>query len=326
MLKRILKTMTTCTMFGALLLAFAMMNAGAQDKRTLSIAAGNTGGVYYPLAGGLGQALSKHVPGWQATAEVTGGSIDNLKLVGTGKSDIGFSMVDVAWDAYIGNDKFANKKLPLRTLVVLYPNRMHVVTTEATGIATMKDLAGKRVSVGAPGSATEVLAMRVLDAFGIANGIKRDRLSVNESVNAIKDRNIDAFFWVGGVPTAAITDLAATPGVKIRLLDHGEAADALNKKYGPMYSVSAIPKSVYSGMQKDASNINVWNILFVNASMPDDVAYTIVKTLFERKADMVAVHKEFATLSLEYQTNNATPVPFHPGAMKYLAEKGVKLN
>ncbi|MFO1318516.1 MAG: TAXI family TRAP transporter solute-binding subunit [Burkholderiales bacterium] len=298
--------------------------ASAQSPVTLSIGSGNTGGVYYPLAGGLAQVLTRHVAGWQVTAEVTGGSIDNLKLVGTGKAELGLSMADAAWDAYTGQDKFAGRKLPLRTLMVLYPNRMHVVTTEAMGIATMKDLDGKRVSLGSPGGATEVLGMRVLEAYGVHDKIKRERLSVNEAVNAIKDRKLDAFLWVGGVPTAAVTDLAATPGVRIRLLDHGDAVDALNRKYGPLYSRSAIPKSIYTGMTQDASNVNVWNVLVVNASMPDDVAYTIVRTVFEHKPEMVAVHKEFATLSLDYQSKGASPIPYHPGAARYFAEKGVK--
>lgn len=307
-----------------LVAALASANAVA-ESRTLSIGSGNTGGVYYPLAGGLAQVLSHHVPGWQVTAEVTGGSIDNLKLVGSGRSDIGFAMADAAWDAYAGNDKFAGRKQPLRTLMVLYPNRMHAVTIEGTGIATMKDLEGKRVSLGSPGGATEVWALRILDAYGMQDKIKRERLSVNESVNALKDRKIDAFFWGGGVPTAAVTDLAATPGVKVRLLDHGDTVDALNKKYGPLYSRNTIPKSAYPGMAKDATNVNVWNVLVVNAAMPDDVAYAIVKTVFEHRADMIAVHKEFTTLSLDYQTKGASPIPFHPGAVRYFAEKGLKL-
>jgi uncharacterized protein len=295
------------------------------ESRMLSIGSGNTGGVYYPLAGGLAQVLSRHVPGWQVTAEVTGGSIDNLKLVGSGRADIGFSMADAAWDAYSGNDRFSGKKLPLRALVVLYPNRMHVVTVDGTGITSLKDLDGKRVSLGSPGGATEVWAMRILEAQGLRDRIKRERLSVNESVNAIKDRKIDAFFWGGGVPTAAVTDLAATPGVKIQLLEHGDVVDALNKRYGPLYSRSVIPKSAYPGMAKDSSNVNVWNVLFVNASMSDDIAYEIVKTVFDRRSDMIAVHKEFATLSLDYQTAGAAAIPFHPGAVRFFAERGLKL-
>jgi uncharacterized protein len=308
-----------------LAMAFVFGGHASAESRMLSIGSGNTGGVYYPLAGGLAQVLSRHVPGWQVTAEVTGGSIDNLKLVGSGRADIGFSMADAAWDAYSGNDRFSGKKLPLRALVVLYPNRMHVVTVEGTGITSLKDLEGKRVSLGSPGGATEVWAMRILEAQGLHERIKRERLSVNESVNAIKDRKIDAFFWGGGVPTAAVTDLAATPGVKIQLLDHGDVVDALNKRYGPLYSRSVIPKSAYPGMAKDSSNVNVWNVLFVNATMPDDVAYAIVKTVFDRRSDMIAVHKEFATLSLDYQTAGAAAIPFHPGAIRFFAEKGLKL-
>jgi TRAP transporter TAXI family solute receptor len=305
--------------------ALLAVPALAQERLTLSIGSGSTGGVYYPLGGGLAQVLSRHVPGWQATAEVTGGSVDNLKLVGTGKADLGFSMVDAAWDAYAGNEKFAGRKLPLRTLMVLYANRMHVVTTDSTGIATMQDLAGKRVSVGSAGSATEIMAVRVLEAYGLADSVRRERLSVNESVNAIKDRKIDAFFWAGGVPTAAVTDLAATPGVKIRLLDHADAVEAMNRRHGPLYSPNVIPKSVYPGMARDATNATVWNVLVANAAMSDEVAYTIVKTVFERKPELVAVHKEFATLSLDYQTNGASALPFHPGAIRYFAEKGLKL-
>ena len=146
-------------------------------------------------------------------------------------------MVDAAWDAAQGVDKFKDGKVDARTLMVLYPNRMHVVTIDGTGITKLSDLKGKRVSTGSAGSGTEIMAMRILEAVGIdaKKDIKQERLGVAESVNAIKDRKIDAFFWVGGVPTAAVTDLAATPGIKIRLIDHAEALDAMNKKYGPLY-------------------------------------------------------------------------------------------
>lgn len=309
----------------AFVLACAVLPMAVAQQRTLSIASGNTGGVYYPLAGGMAQVLTRVMPGWQVTAEVTGGSIDNLKLVGSGRSDLGLSMADVAWDAYAGNDKFSGKKQPLRTLMVLYPNRMHVVTVEGSGITAMKDLDGKRVSLGSPGGATEVWALRILETYGLQDRIKRERLSVNESVNALKDRKIDAFFWGGGVPTAAVTDLAATPGTKIVLLDHGDAVDALNQRFGPLYSRNVIPKGAYPGLTRDVSNATVWNVMVANAAMPDDVAYAIVKTVFDKRTDLVAVHKEFAALSLEYQTKGASPIPFHPGAIRYFAEKGLKL-
>ncbi len=143
-----------------LLAALLFSSAGIAAAQNISVGTGGTGGVYYPMGGGLASVLSKHVPGMQATAEVTGGSVDNINLIGTGKPYVGFSMADAAKDALEGKDKFANKKVELRTLLVLYPNRMHVVTTEATGIKSMKDLKGKRVSTGSPGSATEVMAFR----------------------------------------------------------------------------------------------------------------------------------------------------------------------
>ncbi len=301
--------------------------AHAQEKYSLSIATGGTGGVYYPLGGGLANLLSKYVPGMQATAEVTGGSIDNLKLIASGKPYIAFSMADAGQDAYRGEDKFKGNKVPLRTLMILYPNRMHVVTIEGTGIATMSDLKGKRVSTGSPGSATEVMAFRVIEAAGLDRDrdMTRERLGVAESVNAIKDRKIDAFFWVGGLPTAAVTDLANTPGIKIKMIDHASTVAAMNRKYGQLYVEDVIPKATYRGMDADNRQATVWNILVSHQNLSDQAAYNIVKTIFDKRTDLIAVHKEAENFKLENQKAAASPIPFHPGAAKYFAERGVKL-
>ena len=303
----------------------AAPRAFAQTK-TISIGTGGTGGVYYPLGGAIANVLSKNLPGVQATAEVTGGSVDNLKLIASGQSEIGFSMADAALDAYRGEDKFKSGKVPLQTLLVLYPNRMHVATVEGAGIEKMSDLKGKRVSTGSPGSATEIMAFRVIEAAGLDKDkdIKRERLSVAESVNALKDRKIDVFFWVGGVPTAAITDLAATPGLKMKLIDHADLAEKMNAKYGKLYTASTIAPGSYPGYDKPNGNVDVWNILVTGSNMSEDDAYRIVKTLVERKADLVAVHKDAESFSLENQVQSRSPVPFHPGALKYFSEKGVK--
>jgi uncharacterized protein len=301
------------------------LSANAQN---LSIATGGTGGVYYPLGGGIAAALSKHVPGMQATAEVTGGSVDNLKLVGSGKPYIGLVMTDASQDAYRGEDKFKGNKIPLRTLMILYPNRMHVVSVEGRGIAKMADMKGKRVSTGSPGSATEVMAFRLLEAAGLDKDkdVKRERLGAAESVNAVKDGKIDAFFWVGGLPTAAVTDLANTPGTKIKMVDHADAVAAMNKKHGNLYVEDVIAKSVYKGMDTDNKQATVMNILVAHENMDDKTAYNIVKTIFDKRDDLIAVHKEAMNFKLESQKQAASPVPFHPGAVKYFAEKGIKLN
>ena len=158
-----------------------------------------------------------------------------------------------------GVDKFKGHKVAVRTLMVLYPNRMHVVSIEGTGVTKMSDLKGKRVSTGSPGSATEVMAFRVIEAAGLDKDkdMKRERLGVAESVNALKDKKIDAFFWVGGLPTAAVTDLGATPGVKIKMIDHSDMVDKMNAKYGKLYVTDTIPAKTYPGQDTDNKNATV---------------------------------------------------------------------
>lgn len=309
------------------LLAGLTFGIGAHAQN-ISIATGGTGGVYYPLGGGIAAALSKYVPGMQATAEVTGGSVDNLKLIGSGKPYIALSMADAAQDAAQGEQKFKGNKVPVKTLMVLYPNRMHVVSVQSKGINKMSDLKGKRVSTGSPGSATEVMAFRVIEAAGLDkdSDMQRERLGVAESVNALKDGKIDAFFWVGGLPTAAVTDLAATPGTTIKMIDHADVVAKMNQKYGNLYVEDVIPKSTYKGMDHDNKQATVMNILVANESMDDKTAYNIVKTIFEKRDDLIAVHKEAANFKLENQKASASPIPYHPGAAKYFAEKGIKVN
>ena len=319
-----------------ILLSGASLVAGATlfgseafaQQVNIAIATGGTGGVYYPLGGGMANVLSKYVPGVAATARVTGGSVDNLKLIGSQQSEVALVMVDAALDALKGEDKFKGNPVEVRTLMVLYPNRMHVVTVEGKGIEKMSDLKGKRVSTGSPGSATEVMAFRVIEAAGLDKDkdMRRERLGVAESVNALKDRKIDAFFWVGGLPTAAVTDLGATPNVKIKMIDHADTVDKMNKKYDNLYTTGVIPAKTYPGQDKDNSIAVVQNILVANAKMSDKVAYDIVKTFIEKRDELVAVHAEAESIKLENQSPKNSPIPWHPGAVKYYTEKGVKLN
>jgi TRAP transporter TAXI family solute receptor len=308
----------------ALLIGALALTAQAQN---LSIATGGTGGVYYPLGGGMAAVLSKYVTGMQATAEVTGGSVANLQLIGTGKPYLGMTMADATLDAYKGQDKFTGKPVPVRTLMIMYPNRMHVVSIEGTGVTKMSDLKGKRVSTGSGGSATEVMAFRVIEAAGLDKDkdLRRERLGVAESVSALKDRKIDAFFWVGGLPTAAVTDLASTPGVKIKMIDHADLVPAMNKKYGNLYVADVIPKDMYRGMDADNKQSTVMNLLVAHQNMDDKTAYNIVKAVFDHKQELINVHKEAENFKLENQKAEASPIPWHPGAVKYFAEKGIKL-
>jgi len=301
----------------------------AAHAQNISIATGGTGGVYYPLGGGMAAVLSKYVPGMQATAEVTGGSVANLQLISTGKPYLAMTMVDAGLDAYKGQDKFSGKPVPVRTLMVMYPNRMHVVTIEGTGITKMADLKGKRVSTGSGGSATEVMAFRVIEAAGLDKDkdMKRERLGVAESANALKDRKIDAFFWVGGLPTAAVSDLAHSPGVKIKMIDHADLVAKMNQKYGNLYVEDRIGKDVYKGMETDNRQATVMNLLVAHQNMDEKTAYNIVKTVFEKRDELIRVHKEAENFKLENQkTAAAGGIPWHPGAVRYFKEQGVKLD
>ena len=308
----------------ALATGFAFAATAADKPVRLSIATGGTGGVYYPLGGAIAATLSKQLPNVQATAEVTGGSIDNLKLIAGGRAEIGFTMADAGWEGYQGLGKFSSK-LPIRAIAVLYPNNLQVVTVEGKGIAKMADLKGKRISTGSPGSGTELMALRLLESYELLpeRDFKRERLSIAESVNAMKDGKIDALIWVGGIPTAAITDLASTPGIKIKLVDHGDATDAMRKKYGPLYVSSTIAPGSYKGQDAAVTNVDVWNILVVNENADEKLVYDIVKTLFERKSDLVAVHREAQALTLATQLAGGSPIPFHPGALKYFQQQGL---
>lgn len=308
-----------------LLLILFVSSAYAQKQVRLSIATGGTGGVYYPMGGGMANVISKHIPYAEATAEVTAASVDNCLLVGAKKADMALIMADVGWDALQGKGKF-KEKLPLMTLAVLYVNNMHLVTLEGKGIDKPLDLKGKRVSTGAPGSGTEVKALRVLEAYGLDpdKDMTRDRLGASESAGALKDGKIDAYFWDGGLPTASVTDLGATPGIKMKLISHGDAVTKMREKYGPLYFTGKIPAKMYPGQDQDVSIARVSNLLICNKDMKDTVAYDIVKTLFEHKPELVAVHKMAEELELGTQVDGS-PLPFHPGAAKYFKEKGLTL-
>jgi TRAP transporter TAXI family solute receptor len=306
-------------------LALAATAAPARAQNRLSIATGGTGGVYYPLGGGLANVLTRAIPGVEATAEVTSASVDNVKLVGAGKADVAFVLGDTAADGLNGTGKF-KEKVPVRAIAVIYANKSQWVTVEGTGIQRMQDLKGKRIATGAPGSGTEVIAIRILEAYGLdpEKDVRREKLSVAESVNALKDRKIDAFFWSGGVPTAAVTDLAATPGFKIKLLDHADAIPNLTKKYGALYVKGTIPAKSYPGQEKDVQVADVWNLLIVNEKMDEKLAHDITKAVFEGKAELAAVHSEANNIDLGQQYSVGSPVPFHPGAARYFSEKGLK--
>lgn len=307
-------------------LVCSVSTAWAQKTLRLSIATGGTGGVYYFVGGNMANILSKYIPYAEVTTEVTTGSVDNCLLVGRGRADLALIMADTGWDAYQGLAKF-KEKIPLRNLAVLYPNNMHIITVEGKGIEKVTDLVGKRVSTGAPGSVTEIMAMRVIEAFGLNpdKDMTRDKLGVSESAGALKSKSIDAFFWVGGLPTAAVTEFGAIPGVKIKIIGHADAVPKMREKYGPIYSQGVIPAKTYPGQGVDIPIAVVWNLLVCNESMKENVAYDLVKILFDKRQELMLSHQDARVLALEPQAAGGSPIPYHPGAIRYFAEKGVKI-
>jgi len=307
-------------------LIFSVSAAWAQKTVRLSIATGSTGGVYYVLGEGMANILSKYIPYVEATAEVTNGSVDNCRRIGMKKADLALILADAGWEAYRGRGML-REKVPLRAVAALYPNHMHVVTAEGKGIGKVIDLKGRRVSTGAPGGETEVMALRVLEAYGLEpdKDMKRDRLLPTESAEALKQREIDAFFWVGVLPTASIMNLGATPGIQLKLLGHDDAIPKMREKYGPIYVRGTIPAKTYPRQGDDIPVAVVWNLLVCNEGMQENLVYDIVKALFEHKPEWVTVHPNAGYLSLEPQVMGGTPIPFHPGAIRYFTEKGWKI-
>lgn len=300
----------------------------AQGAQQLAIATGTTGGVYYPLGGGMASIFSRTIPGMSATVEVTGGSVANLQLLGAKRVGMILTQVDAAVDAVAGKERFTNRAVPARALFVMYTNRMQVVTTTASGATTMADLKGKRVSTGAPGSATEVMAFRLIDAAGIDRETDfraRERLSPAESTNAIKDGKLDAYFFVSGVPTSAITDLGATPGTTLRLIDHAEFVPSIVAKHGPVYFPEEIPAGTYPGQTVANKQMSVGNIVAVHADMPNELATQILASVWDNLPELHRVHGEARNFKPENQKTAAAGVPWHPAAEAFWKSRGATL-
>ena len=289
----------------------------------LSIATGGTGGVYYPYGGGIAKVISDRLDGVEVTAEVTAGTVDNLKFIANRSVDIAFGLADSIDDAANQRGVFSDfGTVPMRALAVLYDNYNHVISVTSTGIESMSDLSGRVVSTGAPGSGTEVSAFRILEAAGVnpETDITKQSLSASESVDAMKDSKIDAFFFSGGIPTGAILDLASTPGRTIKVVPNGETLTTLQDRYGSLvYHNSPIPPSVYPGMEDTVTVVAVSNVLVVHEEMDETLAYNITRVLFENDGDLAAVHPMAAILTVDDATVGS-PIPFHDGAIRYYRE------
>ncbi|MEV0820637.1 TAXI family TRAP transporter solute-binding subunit [Nonomuraea rubra] len=295
--------------------------AGGGSGNRLSIATGGTTGVYYVYGGGLAQQLSANIANTRATASVTSASVENIKLLASGKAHIGFSQSDTAADAVNGKDTFTAKQ-PVKAIARIYDNYTHVVVAPGVEATKVADLKGKRVSLGPANSGTQVVARRMLEAAGLDpdTDITKQQLSINESVQAVKDDTIDAFFWVGGLPTAGITDLA-TSKPDMKMLDTSDVLAKMQSTYGQQYVALNVDMSATYKLSGKLQTVGIANVLLVPDSMSEQLAYDITKTLFEKKAELAKVHPEAEKLD-PAMGQQVAPVGLHPGAERYYKEKG----
>ena len=301
----------------------ALVVPAAARTTFISIGTGGTGGVYYPYGGGLAEIWSKNVPGVKAVAEVTGASVENVKLAHRGETVIGEVMGDVAYQAYRGIGKFKGKPQNILAMACMYPNVLQIVTLKGSGIKNVTDFKGKRISIGAPGSGTAFMAELVLKTLGIPlDSFQVRRLSFNETANALRDGTVDAGFWVVAPGTSSIMDLATTHQIMIVPFTP-EQQKKVAEKFG-YYSPWTLEAGVYRGVDQPVPTLSVWNVIICKRDLPEDLVYQLTKTLFENIDYLKKIHP-FARYTTPDNAVAKTPIPLHPGAIRAIEEKGVKV-
>nr|WP_300309701.1 TAXI family TRAP transporter solute-binding subunit [Halomonas sp.] len=305
----------------------ASLLIGAQAavaQQQLSVATGGTGGTYYPIGGGLAEMIKKHIDGYDAVAEVTGASVENMGLVWRGDSDLALALADTVYQGYTGTGAFEGRELDnIRAIASVYPNAVQIVTMADSDIESLEDLKGKVVSVGAPGSGTELNAKALLESNGITyDDFDARRLNFNETADALRNGDIDAGFWSVGPPTSSILNLATTNDVRLIGLSDEEIANA--QKDEPVFAAYELKANLYEGMDEPVQTISIPNVLITSSEMDDELAYQLTKMLFEKTDELIAIHPAANDTTVEFSTAS-TPIPFHDGALRYYEEVGADI-
>ncbi|MGC4895291.1 TAXI family TRAP transporter solute-binding subunit [Micromonospora sp. DT31] len=281
------------------------------------VATGNTTGVYYQLGGGYADLITQHLPGYEARAEPTGASVENITRVASGDMEIAFSLADTASDAVQGRGTFDKQPQPVRALARVYSNYTHVIVRTSGKIDSFADLRGKRVSTGSPRSGTDIIAGRLLTAAGMdpTRDIQRFNLSLPETVKQMRTNDLDAMFFAGGLPTPGVKDLLSSAPGKFRLLPLAELVEPLDARYSGVYTAATLPKDVY-GTPEPTPTITVANVLVVPVDMPEQLAYDLTRVLFTWQGDLIRVHPEAANFNRASAAATGA-VPLHPGALRF---------
>ncbi len=320
------RTFTVLAATAAAALALAGTAALAQQRLFFGIATGGTGGTYYPLGGMLAQLISnKATVGGQkisATAEAAGASVGNARLLGNKEIESAFVAADILDAAYNGTGQFNGGALKnLRALGALYPETVQLITRADSGINSVRDLKGKSISSGAPGSGQYQLLTDLLRVHGMSrNDVKEDSSSFTQAVDKIKDGNLHATLITAGVPTAAVTDFAQSHALKVIPLSGPEIAEL--QKQQPYYASVPLPANTYKGQTAAVPTLAVMAVWATHDALPENIAYEVTKALYENTAIMGQVHVQGKNIALSTATAVGT-APMHPGAARYFREKGV---
>ena len=301
-------------------------SAYAQQRLFFGVATGGTGGTYYPLGGMLAQLISNKavVDGRKisATAEAAGASVGNVKLLGNKDIESAFVAADILDAAFHGKGQFAGAAIKnVRALGALYPETVQLITRADSGINSVRDLKGKSISSGAPGSGQYQLLTDLLQVHGMTRAdVKEDLSSFTQAVDKIKDGNLHATLITAGVPTAAVTDFAQSHALKVIPLAGAEIAEL--QKQQPYYARVQLPANSYRGQTAAVDTLAVMAVWATHDAVPENVAYEVTKALYENTAIMGQVHVQGKNITLATATAVGT-APLHPGALRYFKEKGI---
>ena len=307
-----------------LIFALSIFTLGCGKKETnLLLATGGTGGTYYPLGGAMAEAWTKHIDGLNVSIQSTGASVENIRLIDSGETELAMAMNGPAMDAYAGKGSF-DKKIDFAAVGVIYPEVMQVVAPINTGIKTIDDLKGKRVSIGPAGSGTAAVAVKMLEAYGIDPDKDIDKFQDNfaDAATKLKDGLLDAAFAVLAVPAGSIIDVTTSTPVTIVNVQ----GEGLNKLLtaDPTLSAFEIPANTYKGQDGVGYTVSQWAVLYVKKDLPDDIVYQMTKVMYENTAEIAAAHDAGNQITIDNAMKGIPPVPFHPGAEKYYKEVGLK--
>ncbi len=307
----------------SLILVLAIAGPLAAKTTFIGIGTGGTGGIYYPYGGGVAEIWTRYVKDVKAVAEVTGASVENVKLAHKGETVIGEVMGDVAVAGYKGLSKFKGKKYDILSMAIMYPNLLQVVALKKSGITNIEEVKGKNISSGSPGSGTNFMSETVFKALGIPlDSYKDSRLSFTETANALRDGTIDVGVWSVGPGTSSILDLSTTHDIHILSFTPEQVKKILG--FNKTYSSVELKGGVYKGVDNDVPTIGVWNVLICQKSLDTDLVYKLVKGLYEHNDYMCKIHPS-ASYTTPENAVKYSPIPLHPGTIKYLKEKGISV-